>query len=263
MDELIRLAPLAAAAVVGLMVVVWIVSVLVRDASIVDIVWGPGFVLVAAVALIAGEGFAPRRALVMALVGTWGIRLGVHIARRNLGKGEDRRYRAFRARWGERFWWVSLFTVFLLQAVLMLVVSLPILAAGAGRTPARLGWLDLAGTLVWAAGFAFESIGDAQLARFKRDPANRGAVMDRGLWRYTRHPNYFGDALVWWGLGIIGLATPFGPWALIGPALMTFLLVRVSGVALLERDIAERRPGYAEYVRRTSAFIPRPPKRER
>lgn len=257
-SELARLLLPAATAILALMVGTWAVSVIVRNASIVDVIWGPAFVLLAAIALALGDGTAERRWLVLALVAIWGLRLGAHIARRNIGKGEDRRYRAFRERWGARFWWVSLFTVFLLQAAIVLVVALPILGAGAGRAP--LGLLDALGVLVWVVGFAFEAIGDAQLARFRRDPANRGRVLDRGLWRYTRHPNYFGDATLWWGLGLIGAAGA-GPWVLVGSALMTFLLVRVSGVALLERDIAERRPEYAAYVRRTSSFLPRPPRR--
>ena len=166
-----------------------------------------------------------------------------------------------RATWGNRFPWVSLFTVFLLQGALLWVVSLP-LQAGAALGAARpLGPLDLAGAVLFAVGLVFETVGDAQLSRFLSDPANRGRVMETGLWRYTRHPNYFGDALVWWGLGIIGAATGAW-WCLLGPALMTFLLMRVSGVSLLEKDIAGRRPAYVAYVRRTSPFVPRPPARD-
>lgn len=261
LSDLLRLMALGAAAVVVLMTGTWAVSVRLRDASIVDVVWGPGFVVLSAIALAAGGGSFARRSLVFALVAIWGVRLAIHIGRRKRGEGEDRRYRAFRERWGERFWWVSLFTVFLLQAGIMLIVAQPIFAAGAGRTPSELGPTDLLGAAVWLVGFVFETVGDAQLARHRRDPRNRNTVLDRGLWRYTRHPNYFGDALVWWGLGLVAVRTPYGTWALIGPALMTFLLVRVSGVKLLERDIAQRRPDYAEYVRRTSAFFPMPPKR--
>jgi len=260
MDDLAGLALVSAAAIVALMVGGWALSVAVRDASIVDSFWSLGFVVVAAVALVAGPGLIERRLLVFALVAVWGVRLSLHITKRNWGKGEDFRYQAFRARWGPRFWWVSLFTVFLLQGAIMFVVSLPIQAAGAGETPSSLGWLDALGAALWLVGFAFETVGDAQLARFKADPTTKGKVMDRGLWRYTRHPNYFGDATLWWGIGLLALATPFGPWALVGPAVMTFMLVRVSGVAMLEKTIAERRPGYAEYVRRTSAFFPRPPR---
>jgi steroid 5-alpha reductase family enzyme len=251
----------SAVAVVALMVGAWLLSLALRDASVVDTVWGLGFVLVAGVALAIGPGVSARRLLVFGLVAVWGLRLAMHVFRRNRGKGEDFRYQAFRARWGARFWWVSLFTVFLLQGAIMFVVSAPVQAAGAGRTPASLGVLDALGAAVWLIGFLFESIGDVQLARFKADPANRGMVMDTGLWRYTRHPNYFGDATLWWGIGLVGLAVPWGWLALIGPAVMTFMLVRVSGVAMLERTIGQRRPGYAEYVRRTSAFLPRPPKR--
>jgi steroid 5-alpha reductase family enzyme len=259
-QDLAGLMVASAIAVVAMMVGVWLLSLAVRDASIVDSFWGLGFVLVAAVALLLGPGVFERRVLVFVLVGVWGARLSLHIARRNWGKGEDFRYQGFRARWGDRFWWVSLFTVFLLQAAFLFVVSLPIQAAGAGETPSTLGVLDWLGAGLWVFGFAFETIGDAQLARFKADPENRGRVMDRGLWRYTRHPNYFGDATLWWGIGLIALPTPWGWAALLGPAFMTFLLVRVSGVAMLEKTIAERRPGYAEYVRRTSAFLPLPPK---
>ena len=248
-------------AVAVAMAVVWLVSVAVRNASIVDVVWGPAIWLVATVALVLGPGLFDRRLLVFALVGTWAARLGVHIGRRNLGKGEDYRYAAWREKYGPGYWWISLFQVFWLQGALLLVVSLPVQAAGVGETPASLGVLDWLGAAVWTVGFAFEAVGDVQLDRFRGDPANRDKVMDHGLWRYTRHPNYFGDAVVWWGIGLVGLATPWGWWALAGPVLMTFLLVRVSGVAMLEKTIGERRPGYAEYVRRTSAFLPLPPRK--
>ena len=260
MESLGGLMLVSAISIAVMMLAVWILSLIARDAGIVDVFWGLGFVLVAAVALVLGPGLFERRLLLFALVGIWGVRLSTHILRRNWGKGEDFRYQGFRARWGDRFWWVSLFTVFLLQGVIMLVVSLPVQVAGAGAAPARLGIWDWLGAVLWLVGFAFETIGDAQLAAFKADPANRGAVMDRGLWRYTRHPNYFGDATLWWGIGVIAVATPWGWAALVGPAVMTFMLVRVSGVAMLEKTIEERRPGYAEYVRRTSAFLPLPPK---
>jgi steroid 5-alpha reductase family enzyme len=166
-----------------------------------------------------------------------------------------------RRHWGARFWWVSLFTIFALQGVLMWIVSLPVqlgLLAPGGPLDA----LDALGILLFAVGIFFETIGDWQLARFRADPAKAGRVMDRGLWRITRHPNYFGDVCVWWGIFAVALSTPYGPWSAVGPALMTFLLLRVSGVAMLERSIAKRRPGYAEYARRTSAFFPWPPRRQ-
>jgi steroid 5-alpha reductase family enzyme len=165
-----------------------------------------------------------------------------------------------RKHWGDRFPWVSLFTVFGLQGVLMFLVSLPV-QLGQGPLSPELGWLAAVGVAVWAVGLFFEVVGDAQLARFKADPANAGKLMNRGLWKYTRHPNYFGDACVWWGIALVAAETTVGRWGLIGAAVMTVLLRRVSGVVLLEKSLSKRKPGYDEYVARTSAFIPRPPKK--
>ena len=250
------------AALVGAFLVLWLLSLPLRNASIVDAFWGSGFVLAAFAVTFAdgGAGAGPRRTLALALVSAWGLRLSLHLLRRNAGHGEDPRYAAMRRGHGQRFWWVSLFTVFLLQALLVWLISAPVQVAVADPSTA-LGPLDAAGGLVWAVGLLFEAVGDWQLARFRRDPASRGRVLDTGLWRYTRHPNYFGDACAWWGLGLIGLAAG-APWSLLGPALMTFLLVRVSGVALLEKDIAVRRPGYRDYVARTNAFLPWFPRKE-
>jgi steroid 5-alpha reductase family enzyme len=250
-----------AAAVAASMVVVWAVSLPLRDASIADVIWGPGFAVVAIVAASLSPPSARAKVLV-ALTVAWGGRLALHIGSRWRKKGEeDRRYQAMRASWGDRFPVVSLFTVFLLQGALLWLVSLP-LQVGAALGAARpLGLLDAAGVILFAVGLAFEAIGDAQLARFLADASSTGRVMQVGLWRYTRHPNYFGDALVWWGLGLVGAAAG-AAWPLVGPALMTFLLVRVSGVSLLEKDIAGRRPEYAAYVRRTSAFVPWPPRQD-
>jgi len=250
---------LSAALLVGAMLLLWTLSLRLRNASIVDVFWGSAFVLAGWTAALSGGGAGPRRALALALVTLWGTRLTLHLGRRNLGHGEDPRYVAMRAAHGARFWWVSLFTVFLFQAGLAWVVSLPIQLA-AVSTSAGLGVLDLAGLALWLVGFAFEAVGDAQLARFRRDPASRGRALDTGLWRYTRHPNYFGDACAWWGLGLLGAAAG-APWTLVAPVLMTFFLLRVSGVALLERDIVERRPAYRDYVARTSAFLPWFPRR--
>jgi steroid 5-alpha reductase family enzyme len=248
----------SAAALAGAMLLLWATSLRLRDASIVDPFWGAGFVLAAWVShAVAGAG-GVRAWLALALVTAWGLRLSLHLLRRNAGHGEDFRYAAMRQARGPRFWWVSLFTVFLLQGALLWAISLPLQAAitAAGRPP---GVLEAAAVLPWAVGFLFEVLGDRQLARFKSDPASRGRVLDTGLWRYTRHPNYFGDALQWWAFGLLGLAAG-APWTLLSPALMTFLLLRVSGVALLEKDIAGRRPAYRDYVERTSAFFPWPPR---
>lgn len=251
------LAPVTALGVGALMLAVWLLSLALRDASIVDIVWGLGFVVVAIVGSVRGAE-TTRARLVLVLTAAWGLRLALHLFRRNVGKGEDYRYQAMRRRWGARFPVVSLLTVFGLQGVIMWVVSLPVQAAQTATGDLTL--VDGIGTVVWLVGFAFESIGDEQLRRFKADPNNQGKVMDHGLWRYTRHPNYFGDATLWWGLGIIGAGTGAW-WSLVGPLVMTVFLLRVSGVPLLERRMARTRPGYEDYVARTSSFVPLPPRR--
>lgn len=243
------------------LLLLWLLSLRLRDASIVDIFWGLGFVLVGwlSVALAPGPTL-PRRLLLAGLVTLWGARLSGYLAWRNLGKGEDYRYQAMRRRMGARFPVVSLFTVFWLQGVLLWIISWPLRAGIEASAPAGLTALDGAGAALFLLGLGCESLGDYQLARFKGDPHNRGRVMDRGLWRYTRHPNYFGDFLVWWGVYLPALATG-APWSGLGPLLLTVLLLRVSGVALLERTITERRPDYAAYQARTSAFFPWPPRR--
>ncbi len=245
-------------AVLSFYVLLWVASLVARDASIVDRFWGISFIVLASAASAATDGYETRAHLVMLLVAIWGLRLSFYITVRNLGTGEDFRYRAMRRAWGARFPFVSLFTVFLLQGVIAWIVSLPVQAAIDADTPARLTALDVLGVLVWTAGFLFETIGDWQLARFKDDPRNRGRLLDRGLWRYTRHPNYFGDALQWWGLWLFAAATGAW-WTAVGPALMTFLLMRVSGVTLLEKRLRSSKPEYEEYCRRTSAFIPMKP----
>jgi steroid 5-alpha reductase family enzyme len=198
---------------------------------------------------------------VLGLVLAWGLRLGVHLALRSRGRGEDFRYAAMRRRHGARFAWVSLFSVFGLQAALQWIVALPVLVAQIWPGPPALGLLDAAGAALTAAGLAIESVADWQLTRFRADPGSAGRVLDRGLWAWSRHPNYFGDFLVWWGLFAIALATPWGFASLPGPLLMSFLLMRVSGVPLLERSLARRRPGWSEYAARTPTFFPRPPRR--
>lgn len=247
----------AAVTIACLMLASWSVSLLRRDASIVDIVWGLGFVVVAwAAKFVTGASGAGNWLLLM-MVTVWGLRLAGYLAKRNLGNGEDFRYRAMRRKHGERFAIVSLYSVFGLQGVLMFVVSLPV-TLGQRDTNAGAGFVVLLGFIVWAIGAYFEVVGDAQLARFKRDPRNTDQIMDQGLWGLTRHPNYFGDCLVWWGLAIVGATQGAGPWAFLGAIVMTVLLVRVSGAALLDRLLVKRKPGYAEYMERTSGFIPMP-----
>ncbi len=242
-----------------LMLATWSLSLLRRDASIVDIVWGLGFVLTAWAARFVTGASGAGNWLLLAMVTIWGLRLSAYLAKRNLGKGEDFRYRAMRRKHGARFGIVSLYTVFGLQGALMFVVSLAV-TLGQRDTDAGAGFVALLGFLVWSVGIYFEAVGDAQLARFKRDPRNADQIMDQGLWALTRHPNYFGDSLVWWGLAIVGSAQGAGVWAFLGAAVMTVLLVRVSGAAMLDRLLAKRKPGYAEYMERTSGFIPLPPR---
>jgi steroid 5-alpha reductase family enzyme len=209
----------------------------------------------------AAEGYVGRRLLISVMVTIWGLRLAVHIATRSWGQGEDRRYRAWRERVGERFWWMSLFTVFGVQGILLWVIALGVQAGQIAQFPAAFTWLDALGALVWAVGFGFEAVADWQLTRFKSNPANQGHVMDGGLWAYSRHPNYFGEMLMWWGVFLVVLSTPRSLWTIVSPLTITFLLLRVSGVTLLEKTIVDSRPGYAEYQRRTSAFFPWFPKR--
>jgi steroid 5-alpha reductase family enzyme len=229
-----------------------------RDNSIADIAWGGGFVLVALIAAALGVGALPRPILLTALVVVWAARLAIHVLLRNRGRGEDPRYAAWRREWG-RFWVVrSYFQVFVLQGAILLVVAAGIIVVNTRSGPG-LGALDLLGALVVVAGLACEAVADLQLARFIRDPANHDRVMDRGLWRYSRHPNYFGEAVVWWGIWLIALSVPGGWWAVVSPLAITFLLLKVSGVPMLER-LMEGRPGWAEYKARTSVFVPLPPR---
>lgn len=253
-----------AAAVVGMMVVVWLISLPMRNVGIVDIAWGSGFVLIAWTTFVVtdrAESPTAVRWLLPALVTIWGTRLSLHLAVRNLGEPEDRRYAAMRENW-PLFPLTSLGIVFLLQAAIMLVVALPVMDGVAATMAASptIGPLHGLGVLLWAVGLFFEAVGDWQLVRFKSDPANEGRVLDTGLWRYTRHPNYFGDFVVWWSFFVVAVANGAAWWTAIGPVVMSVFLMKVSGVTLLEKSMKQRRPAYADYVRRTSTFFPRPPK---
>jgi steroid 5-alpha reductase family enzyme len=249
------------AALVAIYMTSWFVMALVRkDNSIADIAWGLGFVLVAVVTFLRrGSLFIPL--LVTALVAVWGSRLAVHILLRNRKRGEDSRYAAWRTKWGRWFVVRSYLQVFLLQGLFLLVISSPVILVNTNCTyPYADRGLWLAGFLLWCVGFFFEAVGDAQLARFKRDPGNRGKIMDKGLWRYSRHPNYFGESLMWWGIFLVALEVPYGWTTVVSPVLITFLLVRVSGIPMLENKYA----GNAEfqaYARKTNAFVPWFPKK--
>jgi steroid 5-alpha reductase family enzyme len=259
-SEIALVLAVSAAAVLACMVALWAVSVRIGDISIVDIFWGPGFAVVAWVAFALAQGVPVRQWLVAALTTIWALRLGAYLARRNLGKGEDPRYAAFKKHAKGNVHLFALRRVFLTQAAILWFVSLPVQFAMLWREPATLGWPAYAGIALFAVGFLFETVGDAQLAAFKADPAHKGRILDRGLWRYTRHPNYFGDACVWFGLFLIACDNPWGALTLLSPLAMTWFLVKVTGKALLERRMKRANPAYEDYIRRTSGFLPWFPK---
>lgn len=249
---------LSAGAVAVLMLGTFAVGRRLGRHGVVDVAWGPAFVLVALFSFLTATGDPLRAGLLLALVSVWGVRLAVHIGRRSRGAGEDPRYERLLSRAPGDPDMYALRVVYLLQGALVWLVSLPIQVAA--HAPGPLGGWAVAGAALWAVGFAFEAVGDAQLAAFRRDPANRGRIMDRGLWAWTRHPNYFGDACVWWGLFLVAVSG--SPWTLLAlpaPLVMTYLLTRGSGQRLLDEHMRGR-PGWAEYEARTSAFLPRPPR---
>ena len=260
MNSLISILSLNLALACLVRIGVWLVSLRLRDVSIVDIVWGGAGAFIAINTFLVTDGALPRKVLITAMTVVWGGRLALHIASRKRGKGEDFRYAAMRAEHPESFPRRSLVTVFLLQAFLIWAISLPVQVAQLQTVPSGLTVLDVFGLGVWILGFGFEAVSDRQLRSFLSDPANEGRVMDRGLWRYSRHPNYFGDSLIWWGIFLVAAATPRGWVTILSPVLMTFFLMKVSGVPMLERALAERREGYRDYMRRTSPFFPWPPR---
>lgn len=249
------------AAVTGMMFMGWLVSLRYNNVTVVDSLWGVGFIVIAWISLILGSTGTPRGWLLAVLTTIWGLRLTIYISWRNWGKGEDPRYGSWRRRHRERFRLVSLYKVFGLQALFMWVIALCLQFGILAPKPTKLIWLDALGLAIWAVGFLFETIGDWQLARFKSDPENRGKVMDRGLWAYTRHPNYFGEVLVWWGIYVIVLSIPGAWWTLISPAVITLVLLKMTGVVLTEKTILATRPHYRDYMEKTSAFLPWFPKR--
>ena len=247
------------AAVFVYMTLIFIIALFKKDNSIVDIAWGLGFVLVALLTFFLEKGFSFRRALVTALVLIWGIRLAVHIFIRNRGKGEDFRYAQWRKDWGRWFLLRSFFQIFMLQGFLLLIIVYPVMLVNFSKDIGT-SLLDIIGLFVWLVGFFFEAGGDYQLSRFKRIPQNKGKIMSSGLWKYTRHPNYFGEAVMWWGVFLIALSVPYGWTAVISPILITFLLLRVSGVTMLEKKYAGNKE-FEAYSKRTNTFFPWFPKR--
>jgi steroid 5-alpha reductase family enzyme len=260
-ESLIKIALLNLLAITTMMTAGWLFSVWKKNVNIVDSLWGLGFVLVALITFSAEIGYGGRRLLVLVLTGCWGLRLALHLTWRNWGEAEDHRYGMWRNS-VDKFWFISLFKVFWLQALFLWIISLVLQTAQLSPQPARFTALDMFGVIVWTLGFVFETVADWQLARFKADPANRGQVMDKGLWAWSRHPNYFGEFLIWWGFFLVALTTPGGWWTVISPIIVSLVLLKMTGVPLTETALKERRPGYSDYIKRTSPFFPRPPKKE-
>ena len=247
--------------ILTLFTLLWLLSVKLKNVSIVDLFWGVGFVVVNAFYVFMSGDLSIRKYIMLVLVTIWGLRLSSYLAWRNIGKGEDFRYQEFRRKYGpQRYWWISYFQTFLLQGVLTMIISLPLIGVSMDNTSDSLNLLDYCAILVWVIGFSFEAGGDYQLARFKKNPENKGKVMCYGFWKYTRHPNYFGDATVWWAYALFSIAAG-SYWQVIGSVVMTLLIIKVSGVALLEKTLNNTKPQYAEYIRKTNAFFPWFPKK--
>jgi steroid 5-alpha reductase family enzyme len=241
--------------IISLLTMIWVISLIVKDASIVDSFWGLGFVILTWFYHFKITDNQNFRSLVLCIMTTiWGVRLALHIFTRNHGNGEDYRYQEMRKQHGKSFWWASYLRVFILQGLLLWIIAVPLLI-GQTDTENNLQLFDYLGIMFWLIGFLCEAVGDWQLMQFKKNPMNKGKVMDKGLWKYTRHPNYFGDALLWWGYFLFTFSVE-GYWTIFSPILMTFLLMKVSGVALLEQKLSETKPKYKEYTEKTSAFFP-------
>ena len=261
LEPILALLPTLALFIGCSMTLLWLLSLRLRDVSIVDIAWGLGFVLIAWLGWLELETPGIRQTLVLSFVTIWGVRLALYLARRNLGHGEDFRYQKIRKNIGPSFPISSLWIIFGFQGLLMLIVSAPVqyIMTTQAASLEPLGLMDYFGVALWTTGIFFEAVGDWQLMRFKANPANKGRVLDTGLWRYTRHPNYFGDFCVWWGIFLFA-AQVGGSWTLFGPALMSFLLMRFSGVPMLEKTLGKREK-YKTYIETTSTFFPMPPKK--
>ncbi len=248
---------------IGAVLLLWLISIPLRDVSIIDMFFAVVLFAITAVSFVMGNGVAARKQLVLILVGLWALRITIHLIRRNWGHGEDPRYTKLRS-WtnnDKSFIWLSLRKVFLLQGVVIWFASLPVQVAQSYATPVALGWLAWLGTGLWAVGFFFESVADYQLTRFRANPANKGTVLKTGLWKYSRHPNYFGELCVWWGLFVIACENALGLFTVIGPILYSYLVVNVTGQRTLDKKLAREKPGYAAYMANTSGLIPMPPKK--
>ncbi|HPG41534.1 MAG TPA: DUF1295 domain-containing protein [bacterium] len=248
----------AAIAVFFFMTAWFIAAIVKKDNSIVDIAWGLGFVVIACVAFVNSQACTGRQLLITALIAIWAIRLAGHIAIRKIGHGEDFRYVKMRQAWGNRVISKSFINIFMLQGILLLIIAYPVILVN-NTYQKPLNTLDYLGILVWLTGFFFESVGDYQLFKFKKERANKGKIITTGLWKYTRHPNYFGEVTLWWGIFLFALSSSYGFTAIISPALITFLLLKVSGVPLLEKKYQDN-PEFIEYAKKTSSFFPRRPR---
>ena len=251
--ELFQLYLFSGGLIIAMMTALWVLSLILKNSSIVDIFWGTGFVLINLAAYIYSQQ-STQQALVTIIVTLWGLRLSIHIFLRNHGKPEDFRYAQWRKEQGPRWWWISLFKVFLLQGILMSIIASPLLAVQTVANVSSLIVVNVVGLVIWGIGFFFEAVSDYQLAQFKSDAQHQGKLLTSGLWRYSRHPNYFGDTMQWWGFYLLAAASGYW-WTIFSPVIMTLLLLRVSGVTLLEKTM-KTRPGYEEYIRTTNAFIP-------
>jgi len=251
----------AALIILVLVTLLWIWSVFIKNVSIVDIFWGFGFVVVNAFYVFNSGELNARKILILTLVSIWGFRLAMYLAYRNIGKGEDFRYQEFRRNYGpRRYWWFSFFQTFLLQGGLIMIISLPLLGISSSASSGDLNVLDYLGIVVWLIGFIFEAGGDFQLMRFKKNIENKDKVLNTGFWKYTRHPNYFGDSAVWWAYAIFSIAAG-SYWQIIGSIIMTLLIIKISGVSLLEKTLKNTKPQYSDYIEKTNSFFPWFPKK--
>ena len=251
---------MALAALLVLMTIVWVVSLRLHDGSIVDIVWGPAIVLTTWIYMLNAVITTDRQFVVIGLIHLWATRLVIHLARRNWGHPEDKRYQNRLKTRGPSFSWTSLVIVFWLQAGIAWLISFPLLVSIQASSVTPLNWLDALGLTLFSVGLIFETVADWQLVHFKANPVNAECVCDRGLWRYTRHPNYFGEALLWWGVWCFAAVSTGALWTIVSPILLTILLLKVSGVSLLEQTLTDTKPAYSDYIARTSAFLPWFPK---
>lgn len=243
--------------------VLWLISIVIRDVSIIDMFFGVILFAITVNTFLLSDGVLVRKQLLVLLVGIWMLRITIHLVRRNWGHGEDPRYSKLRT-WvndDRAFVWLSLRKVFLLQGIVLWFATLPVQFAQVLVSPAELGWLAYLGVAVWLVGMIFETVADIQLTRFRADPSTKGAVLKTGLWRYSRHPNYFGELCVWWGLFIIACEHPLGVLTIIGPILYSYLIVNITGQATLDKKLAKERPGYKEYMQSTNGMIPMPPRK--